>query len=339
MNSLKVNIILVNYNTVPDTIECLESILKQDYKNYQVFLIDNSSKEKTIEELESWCKGDYMENIETNFPEYVYPLKTGSIPFISITENELVGNKKCEEKIILVKANKNDGFAAANNIALNHLNRNSIEEHICWLLNNDTVISPYSIGSLVDFYFLKEKPGIIGTSLMEYSDKTKIQAIGGLYNSISSKLRVPIDAEEFYASKQIKYPNGASMIVSKEYLNIVGSISEEYFLYFEELDWILKGRMKGFSPAFLVQELVYHKGGASTGKNSELADYYYLRGRLLVTLKFFKKYSLIVFAISLIMFPLNRILIGQIARIKILFKVFADLFGWLKGNELRKFRG
>ena len=34
------------------------------------------------------------------------------------------------------------------------------------------------------------------------------------------------------------------MFVRKTFIEEVGYMSEDYFLYFEELDWILRGRMQ-----------------------------------------------------------------------------------------------
>jgi GT2 family glycosyltransferase len=128
------------------------------------------------------------------------------------------------------------------------------------------------------------------------------------------------------------------MIISKEFLNNVGVLSEDYFLYFEELDLTLRAKHLGYKPSFLHDKLVYHKGGVSTGKNSELADYYFLRGKFLVTIKFFKNNFLVIFLLSIFAFPINRILRGETKRIKILFKVIKDIYGWrLKGKPLKRF--
>ena len=62
----------------------------------------------------------------------------------------------------------------------------------------------------------------------------------------------------------MKYVAGASMLVSRPFLQDAGFLSEEYFLYFEELDWITgaKGRYRlAYSP----ESIVFHKVGASTG--------------------------------------------------------------------------
>ncbi|WP_248724607.1 glycosyltransferase [Seonamhaeicola sp. ML3] len=320
MNEVKVNIILVNFNTTEDTIECMESIIKQEYLNFQIFLVDNSTELGTVEKIKTWAKGKIKEKITSHYPEYVYPLNTKPLSFAFLEEKYLNEPGFRDEKVVLIKAKKNKGFASANNIILNYL-RDKKEEAIYWLLNTDTVISPDSINKIVRFYSSNKKAGIIGTSLMEYYDRSKIQVIGGLYNPLTTKLIATTRWKEFEQSKLIKYPNGASMVISREFLEKVGEMEEKYFLYFEELDWVMRGIKSGFTPAFLIDNIVYHKGGASTGKNSKLADYYYLRGKFLVTNKFFEKYKWFVFPLLFLGFPLNRILRGQFSRIIILFKV------------------
>lgn len=41
----KVGIILINYNGLEDTIECIDSIRKSDYSNFHIYVIDNNSKQ------------------------------------------------------------------------------------------------------------------------------------------------------------------------------------------------------------------------------------------------------------------------------------------------------
>ena len=53
----KVYIILLNYNGWKDTIECLESVLKNDYNNYQIVVVDNSSPDNSMNNLINWSNG------------------------------------------------------------------------------------------------------------------------------------------------------------------------------------------------------------------------------------------------------------------------------------------
>ncbi len=61
----KIAIILVNYNGLKDTIECIESIYKSNYDNYEIIVIDNASAESS----EALMKFDkvYYKKLSDNF--------------------------------------------------------------------------------------------------------------------------------------------------------------------------------------------------------------------------------------------------------------------------------
>ena len=337
MNNVKVYVIIINYNAVEDTIECLETLYKQRFNNIQTVVVDNSTENRTLEKIKRWADAEWNSEIKTQYPELVFPLCNKPITCNVISENNFNKTTQISDELILVKAKRNNGFAAANNIALNYIKQDN-SDYLCWLLNNDTVLSANALSKIVEFYNQNKDCHLFGTSLMEYYERDEVQAIGGLYDSRTSKLKLPKNNKDFYHSNLIRYPNGASMIISKEFLNNVGVLSEDYFLYFEELDWTLRAKHLGYKPSFLHDKIVHHKGGISTGKNSELADYYFLRGKFLVTIKFFKNNFLVIFLLSIFAFPINRILRGETKRIKILFKVIKDIYGWrLKGKPLKRF--
>ena len=66
----KVYIIILNYNGWKDTIECLESVLRNDYPNYQVIVVDNGSPNNSIEYIKAWVEGRQ----EALTPEPTHPL-------------------------------------------------------------------------------------------------------------------------------------------------------------------------------------------------------------------------------------------------------------------------
>ena len=53
----KVYIIILNYNNWYDTIECLESVLRNDYPNYQVIVVDNNSQNNSVDYMRAWADG------------------------------------------------------------------------------------------------------------------------------------------------------------------------------------------------------------------------------------------------------------------------------------------
>jgi len=80
-------------------------------------------------------------------------------------------------------------------------------------------------------------------------------------------------------------------MVTRRFVEEVGLMSEDYFLYFEELDWVLRGT-KRFTLGYADDSILYHKEGGTIGSKSEkrasnLSLFYLTRNRLLFTRKFF----------------------------------------------------
>lgn len=47
-NQPKISVIIVNYNGQDFLADCLESVLKSDYPNYEVILVDNNSSDNSV---------------------------------------------------------------------------------------------------------------------------------------------------------------------------------------------------------------------------------------------------------------------------------------------------
>ena len=64
----KVSIIILNWNGWEDTVECLESLYRIKYPNYNVVLVDNDSEDQSIEMIKEYGKGKLK--VESNFFRY-----------------------------------------------------------------------------------------------------------------------------------------------------------------------------------------------------------------------------------------------------------------------------
>lgn len=336
----EIYIILVNHSSSEDTIECLESILKQDYNNYQVIVIDNSKSVEHLNKIKKWSDGNYNEKIITEFPEIVYPLSKNPVSSALVTEDNFF-NSKLKEKLLLVKAINNNGFAAANNIGLKYIKKFAEESSLIWLLNNDTIIehdSVKNIHSQIQYYGdLKDKI-LFGTPLIEYYQPNKIQAIGGKYNRFFSltshvgeglPINTKINIEEF----NVDYPVGASIVISKKMLSEIGFMNEDYFLFFEELDWVLKLKKINGKIEILNIFGVYHKQGNSTKTKtinskfkSEFIDLLYIKNRILFTRLYYKRYLISVIIFILTVTSAKRILAGNYKRAFKIYKLVLNQF-------------
>lgn len=294
----KVYIVLLNYNGFLDTIECLESLLQLDYENFQIIVVDNSETPFPFENLVNWALGNF-EGKETLFGNLIFPLEQQQLDFCTTTENGIL-EKELTEKIVFVKANQNNGFAAGNNIALQYILKFGTPDSYIWLLNNDTVVANESLSIIVEQMSLhQEEKCIYGTPLVDYYNPKTIQLIGGVYNKItglSSHFGEGKKTEELITYfdeviKGIDYPSGASMLFKMPFLRELGMLSEDYFLFFEELDWVYRAKAIGGKVSILNYFGVFHKQGGSTKskfkeKKSEFIDLISLNSRILFARKF-----------------------------------------------------
>jgi len=295
MRTQKTYILILNWNSWQDTIECVESVLKSNYKNYQIVIIDNDSEDNSVEYITKYLNRKILPLTSEKHKNKVFPIFSEKIPYIIYSEEEaLKGGIVEKEKsikllenikypVIIIKNKDNYGFAKGNNTALRFTLKRQDFDYI-WLLNNDTIIEKNTLSNLIKTAEKKNKIGFIGSVIRYYDNPNLIQTIGGgkfypilglgkLYmkNQHISILE-NLNPEE--VNNYLDYIMGASLLIRKETLEDVGIFDEDYFLYTEELDLITRGKRKGWKLAVALDSFVYHKESASTKDKKWL--YYYL---------------------------------------------------------------
>src|ERR1700749_2470591 len=131
----KVYVVIVNYKKYSDTIECLESVLKSNYPDFQVFVIDNSPDDSSVNCFSNWVSANSYSGIITNFNNLVFPLEDKTISHVFINESECSNSTVLfDERIVFVRST-NRGFAAANNVVLNYILSRGADSSLIWLLN------------------------------------------------------------------------------------------------------------------------------------------------------------------------------------------------------------
>lgn len=153
----KVYIIILNYNGWYDTIECLESVLRNDYTNYQVIVLDNNSPNNSMEYIRAWADGKIDVWVKPDNPlrHLSFSPLPKPIPYVCYTREdaEKGGISEIEENardkgfngittnypLIFIQTGENLGFAGGNNVGVRYaLAKDDFDSVI--LLNNDTVI-------------------------------------------------------------------------------------------------------------------------------------------------------------------------------------------------------
>src|SRR5947208_603333 len=120
---------------------------------------------------------------------------------------------------------------------------------------------------------------------------------------------------------------GASLLARMSFVQHVGLLSEDYFLYFEEIDWATRGRGE-YGLAYAPRSRVYHKEGRTAGSSSHpasrttSADAFLIRSRIVYTRKF-KRWALPTVCLAVAGMLLNRIRRGQWKRVVPMVRVAA----------------
>jgi GT2 family glycosyltransferase len=286
----RVYVAIVNWNGWSDTVECLESVMRLDYPDYRVVVCDNGSEDGSLGRIQAWAAGRLEAPVAPD--SALRRLSTPPVPKpVTCAVHELSpddgGHRDPAARLELLAARSNLGFAGGCNAALRlALARGDCE--YAWLLNNDTVVEPDSLGSLVSRMQASPDAGMCGSTIRFYEPPHDVQAYGGAtYNRWfavpSNVTRLRPGEEPAGVERRLAYVMGASLLVSGSFLREVGLMSEDYFLFFEELDWATRGRGR-YTLAYAPESRVYHKGGRSTGlsgrRTSPAADFHMNRSQL-----------------------------------------------------------
>lgn len=267
MDKKRLNIIILNWNGKKDTIECLNSIAKIDYPDYQVIVVDNGSTDGSPTVIK------------------------GMFPAITVLENK-----------------ENLGFAGGNNVGIRFaLNQGA--DYIL-LLNNDTIVEPDFLNTLIRVAETDERIGILGPKIYFFSDPSRFWHIGGKIDwrlgRASYRGYGQIDYGQLDMIEDVDYVTGCALLVKKDVFETVGLLDEQYFLYYEEIDFCIRAKKVGFRVVYVPEAKIWHKAFASSGgETAPIYVYYTTRNRLLFMRKYMTDSRWILF---LICFFFNSIL-------------------------------
>lgn len=293
----RVYIVLLNWNNWPDTLECLESLLRLEYPDFQIVVCDNGSTDNSLERLKSWSAGQLgILPADMTCKDYPKP-QARSLRVVEYDRAtaEAGGHQGDEAELVVIRNDANLGFAGGNNVGLRYLLARGDADY-AWVLNNDTVVDPGALKALVACLQSQPTAGICGSSLLNYWNPHRVDALGGAYYCnwlglawhLGRCRRLPNRVDPDRVLRHMDYVVGSSMFVSTRFLREVGLMEESFFLYYEELDWAMRARGR-FDMAWAPDSLVYHKIGGSIGTSSHPArksltsDFYTLRNRIRFT--------------------------------------------------------
>lgn len=294
----KVYIVILNWNGWQDTVTCLESLCRGNYFDWAVVVCDNGSTDNSIEHIKAWADGRQIAKpASPELASLTRPPVKKPIAWREYGRSEgEAGGKADDPELVLIQTGANLGFAGGCNVGISYALSRSDMAYV-WLLNNDTVVRPDTLQYMVSRMQAEPNAGICGSTQVFLERPDVVQAYGGAaFNRWSGRSRPlgagssstnPVDAKAI--ERQLNYIIGASMLVSRSFLQTVGLMADDYFLYYEEIDWAVRGQ--SFKLVFAPQSIVYHRVGGSTA--SKVSLYYMYLNRLRFSWRFYRKFWLL----------------------------------------------
>lgn len=293
----KIYIVLINYNRYKDTIECINSIKKNEKGiEYEIVVVDNKSTNESVEKL------------------------------------------KQIQDIHLILSENNKGFSYGNNLGIKYAIENGANYIL--LLNNDTIIEKNSISILYNEMTKHEDVGIMSARVMYYDAPDRINCIGGhidWYKGIAvlknwNTVYEPSNKKFDYT----QFITGCCMLIKKDVIDKVGYLPEEYFMYFEDVDYCVDIQNHGYKIGVCYDSIIYHKESASSGgSESSFTIKWNTRNRIIFMYKYECKgiITKIFFYSTRVIVGMKYLLKGEKEKYKALRDGIIDGMKWLGGKR------
>lgn len=288
-------VIMVNWRGAADTIECLESLIRTGYPLHAI-VCDNDSGDGSVEAILAWAAGEAQPGYKS--PDFAAPPVPKPVAIEHLKAGAIrPGGPRCP--VTVIETGGNLGYAGGNNAGIRFaLEGAGID--IVWLLNNDTVVEPQTPAAIVAAFDSDPDIGMLGSPLRYYHDPAHHQMLNGMrfnrWTSVATGIAAgsPVGAPEDprAIARDTYFVCGASLAVTRKFLDAVGLMEDRFFLYYEEIDWALRSRGR-FAIGYAPEAVVYHKEGASAGSSgakggrSALSDYHHARSKLIFGRKHF----------------------------------------------------
>jgi len=280
----KLGVVLVAFNSAGVILECLESLFGAEAaERLAVVVVDNASSDGTPERVLGWASG--AEPFAAN-PACPVQLRAAPKP---VAVAERAPGEAADGPLTLVRSPVNGGFAYGVNRGLEALKARD-DVFAFWVLNPDSVVPPHTPARFLAAIDGRDF-GMTSSRCIYYERPDLVQTDGGFVDrrtgvcharNIGAPVSTPLPDPA-----SLDFVTGANTIVSRRFLDEVGLMPEDYFLYYEEVDWAFR-RGAAFPIELVDGAEIYHHGGTSIGSGggglnrrpTPFANYFNHRNRL-----------------------------------------------------------
>lgn len=242
-NSPRVAVVILNWNNADDTLACLDSVTASDYpaNRLSIIVVDNGSTDDSVNRI-----------------------------------------RLAYQTVTLVVAGANLGFTGGNNVGIRHAISRGCD--YLWLLNDDITVASDALSVLARVATESEHVAAVGPIIYMREAPNCILSFGcdmdGNWRLVHRGLG-EIDRGQYGEVVDVDYMSGASMFVSAKVIENVGLFDEDFFAYYEDVEWCRRVRMAGWRILCVPQAKVWHPDPKVRDETSGSVTYYTSRNQLL----------------------------------------------------------
>lgn len=254
MSHMRVAVGIVGFKNADDVSRCIEALARSTHADFEIVVCENGGPE---------AHAALVQRVPASLPG--------------------------GQRVRILQAPRNLGYAGGVNACL----AAAPDADAWWVLNPDTVPAPETMDRLVARLAAGDCDAVGST--VHFPDGV-VQSHGGQWQRLfaravslgyGSKLDETPDPQEIERAQN--YLNGASMFVGRRFLEAVGPMREDYFLYCEEVEWCLRAKKRGMRLGYAPDAPVLHYQGTTMGnfwqltRRARLSIHLGERNRLLLT--------------------------------------------------------
>ncbi|WPF89311.1 glycosyltransferase family 2 protein [Cyanobacterium aponinum AL20118] len=244
-NSLYLCIIIVNYRTPKLVIDCLNSLVSEisSLPPSKVIIVDNNSGDDSVDLIQ-----------------------------------DAISSSHWQDWVELLKSEVNGGFSYGNNLGIKKIDADNY-----LLLNSDTIIHSGAIATLLDALTKYPEGGIFSPRLEWLDGEPQIScfrnrspinelinsAKTGIITKILNKYDVPLPLTD--QVMEVEWTSFACVLIRKEVIEKIGLMDEDYFMYFDDIDYCRRTREAGWQIIHYPFARVVHLRGGSGSVKKDIA--------------------------------------------------------------------
>ncbi len=243
-----VSVVIANHNRCHLLLECLESLARQTWRQFEVIVVDNGSEDGSVEAARSHLYNYFQ------------------------SRSLLIENK---ENFGFCRAN-NQGIAAARGEYIALLNNDAVAEP-GWLAALLPAFADKSIGMAASKIVSYDNPNIIDKAghLIYPDGQNRGRGTGA------------VDCGQYDRVEEALWPDGCAAMYRKSMLEEIGGFDEDLFAYADDAELGLRARIAGWRCLYMPAAVVRHRRGATLGILSPRRIELIERNRILLVVKHF----------------------------------------------------